>query len=148
MTHTVGRRRLLVVGATVLAAAGVVGAAVSLQHSGGSAGQAERLESALTQAADTVRLAQEDNNDRYLSVDEVLADYSGSLDTGLTWSAQPSEAQVMTLEVWSITACTEDTCRTVNADGEFSDPGDVSNSTSALSMDAGVTELETEEITE
>ncbi|WP_028245489.1 hypothetical protein [Pseudoclavibacter soli] len=148
MTHTVGRRRLLVVGATVLAAAGVVGAAVSLQHSGEIAEHTARLESALSQASDTVRQAQEDNNDRYLSVNEVLADYSGSLDTGLTWSAQPGESQVMNLEVWELTACLESTCRTVDAGGDFSDPGDVSSSTAALSMDASGSELETEEITE
>lgn len=96
--------------ALVVAAAGILRVGQHQQQA-----QTERSATSLNAARDAVLTAQQDNDDRLLTIPEVLSSYDLPQDVG--FEATPGDVPLSSLTAWTVTACDNGDCHTINQDG-------------------------------
>lgn len=116
VTRTTSKKNTVVWCSVLLLVALVSAVAVTLrvgQHQ--QQAQTERSITSLNAARDAVLTAQQDNDDRLLTIPEVLSSYDLPQDVG--FEAVPGAVPLSSLTAWTVTACENDGCHTINQDG-------------------------------
>ncbi|KAB1646208.1 hypothetical protein F8O06_05440 [Pseudoclavibacter sp. CFCC 14310] len=129
MTRTTSKKKTAVWCSVLLLVALVAAAAVTLRVGQHQQAQAERSTTSLNAARDAVLTAQQDNDDRLLTIPEVLSSYDLPQDVG--FEAAPGDVPLSSLTAWTVTACDNGDCHTINQDGVIDPVNDESGQVNA-----------------